>query len=75
LGDLQWDLHREQSYFVSIKAVNIAGLHVTGSEEMFKRNGELASKGLVQDIDDSKNLVCHMHAFVCSQRLHVINVF
>jgi hypothetical protein len=64
LNDLQWHLHREQSYYVSIKSVNIAGMHVIGSARMLKRDG-LVSKGLVQDIDDSRNLVCYMHAFVC----------
>ncbi|XP_053398434.1 uncharacterized protein LOC128556766 [Mercenaria mercenaria] len=50
---LPWHLHGELDYYVTIKVKDTAGHFVTGCSREYRHNVELASQGIVQDVDDS----------------------
>jgi hypothetical protein len=54
---LPWHLHGEIDYFVTIKVRDTAGHFVTASSKPYRHNIELASKGIVHDIDGSSSKV------------------
>ena len=49
--DLDWAVHADHEYYMSIKAKNTAGLDVVGVSMPYKHSVQLPSKGVVLDID------------------------
>ena len=54
---LPWHLHGELDYYVTIKVRDTAGHFVTACSEPYRHNIELASKGIVHDIDEDNTRV------------------
>jgi hypothetical protein len=50
---LPWHLHGEIDYFVTIKVRDTAGHFVTACSKPYRHNIELASRGIVHDIDET----------------------
>ncbi|XP_053400999.1 uncharacterized protein LOC128557566 [Mercenaria mercenaria] len=50
---LTWHMHGEQHYFVTVMVRDTAGHFVTASSGEYRHYVELASQGVVQDIDDT----------------------
>ena len=50
VSDMKWRLHGHQTYYVTIKAENSAGLATFAVSEPYVHDVELASEGLVFDI-------------------------
>ncbi|XP_071954211.1 uncharacterized protein [Antedon mediterranea] len=50
LSDLDWELHVNHLYFVSIKAINVAGLSTIGVSDPYYHNNALPTLGVVFDI-------------------------
>ncbi|XP_053398947.1 uncharacterized protein LOC128556937 [Mercenaria mercenaria] len=53
---LPWHMHGELHYFVTIKVRDTVGLFVTASSTEYRHYIELASQGVVQDIDDDSTV-------------------
>ncbi|XP_070562336.1 uncharacterized protein [Ptychodera flava] len=49
---LDWDLHGDHTYYVSIKVTNVAGLSVTATSEPYRHVVDLPSSGIVLDTLD-----------------------
>jgi hypothetical protein len=54
---LPWHLHGEIDYFVTIKVRDTAGHFVTAGSKPYRHKIELASRGIVHDIDGSSSKV------------------
>lgn len=51
ISDTEWRLHGHQTYYVTIKAENSAGLSTFAVSETYIHDVQLASEGLVFDIE------------------------
>ncbi|XP_046571088.1 LOW QUALITY PROTEIN: uncharacterized protein LOC124279320 [Haliotis rubra] len=53
-GDLHWDLHPAQTYYVSVKVINIVGLWTIGVSDPYVHDVRLPSRGVVFDVCPQK---------------------
>lgn len=58
ISDTEWRLHGHQTYYVTIKAENSAGLSTFAVSEPYIHDVQLASEGLVFDIEATVSS-CH----------------
>ncbi|VDI80173.1 Hypothetical predicted protein [Mytilus galloprovincialis] len=50
ISDLQWPLHANHDYYISLRVTNVAGLSSTAVSAPFRYNTQLPSKGVVLDV-------------------------
>ncbi|XP_033751510.1 LOW QUALITY PROTEIN: uncharacterized protein LOC117335547 [Pecten maximus] len=50
LAHLDWDLHGHHAYYITVKAENSVGLFVTATSNAYFHDVQLASKGMVLDV-------------------------
>ncbi|VDI32878.1 Hypothetical predicted protein, partial [Mytilus galloprovincialis] len=50
LSDLQWPLHVNHDYYITLRVTNVAGLSSTAVSAPFRYNIQLPSKGMVFDV-------------------------
>lgn len=58
-GNLPWNLHGSQNYFITIKASNPIGLYALAVSDVYVHNVYLASEGVVFDINPSSSQQVH----------------
>ena len=67
---LDWDLHGDHIYYISIRVTNAAGLSVTATSEPYRHVIDLPSAGVVLDtVDpDKANNVFWVRVCICSEK-------
>lgn len=65
ISKLNWKLHANSVYYVTIKATNLAGLSVTKTSIPYRHNTLFPTKGTVIDVPAKSNISANAPIKVC----------
>jgi hypothetical protein len=72
LSSLEWTLHGNHDYYVTIKVTNLAGLTTTHTSVVYTHDVQPPSPGVVLDIND-RSIAVHSGGIVLTQCMLYVN--